>query len=220
MESDWAADSNLSPLHCTSFETLYSARMPNLWLIRHGETTWSAAGRHTGRTDVALTPRGERQGERLRRRLGLHQFALVLTSPLRRACDTSQIAGYGEAALPDADLSEWDYGGYEGRTSTEIRVDHPGWTLWDAGVPGGETVAEVGVRADRVLARALLAPGDVALFAHGHLLRVLAARWLRLAPATGRSFALNAASVGVLARESEQPVIELWNDVSHLAGDE
>jgi probable phosphoglycerate mutase len=193
--------------------------MSNLWLIRHGETAWSAAGRHTGRTDIALTPRGERQGERLRRRLGGHAFALVLTSPLRRARDTCRIAGYGDGARSDADLSEWDYGGYEGRTGAEIRIENPNWTLWDAGVPGGETAAEVGARVDRVLARALGTSGDVALFAHAHLLRVLAARWLSLAPAAGRSFALAAASVSVLGRESEQPVIALWNDVSHLDGD-
>lgn len=194
--------------------------MSNLWLIRHGETTWSATGRHTGLTDVALTARGERQGEQLRQRLGRRDFALVLTSPLRRARDTCRIAGHGEEALPDPDLREWDYGGYEGRTSAEITAENPGWTIWDGGVPGGETLAEVAVRADRVLARASYAPGDVALFAHGHLLRIVAARWLSFAPAMGRFFALNAASVSILGSESEQHVIELWNDVSHLTGNE
>ncbi len=194
--------------------------MFKLWLVRHGETRWSAAGRHTGRTDLALTARGERQAEHLRLRLSGRDFALVLTSTLRRARDTCRIAGYEDRALPDTDLCEWDYGRYEGRTSDEIRLEDPGWTIWDAGVPGGETLAEVGVRVDRVLARALEAPGDVALFSHGHLLRILAARWLRLAPETGRAFALHAASVSVLGCESEERVIELWNDVNHLAAGE
>lgn len=194
--------------------------MSKLWLIRHGETTWSATGRHTGLTDVVLTALGERQGEELRQRLGRRDFALVLTSPLRRARDTCRIAGHGEEALPDPDLREWDYGRYEGRTSAEIAAENPGWTIWDAGVPGGETLADVGVRADRVLARVSDASGDVALFAHGHLLRIVAARWLGFAPAMGRFFALNAASVSILGSESEQHVIELWNDVSHLTGKE
>jgi len=194
--------------------------MSKLWLIRHGETAWSAAGRHTGRTDLALTQRGERQAERLRPWLAEQQFALVLSSPLRRARDTCRIAGLRDAALLEADLSEWDYGGYEGRTGAEIRVESPGWTIWDAGVPGGETLVAVGARADRVLARVLGASGDVALFAHGHLLRVLAARWLGCAPVSGRSLALHPASVSILGHESEQRVIELWNDVGHLVGAE
>jgi broad specificity phosphatase PhoE len=198
--------------------------MLRLWLIRHGETAWSAAGRHTGRTDLALTLRGEHQAARLQTRLDGRNFALVLTSPLRRASDTCRIAGLGEGALADANLSEWDYGGYEGRTSAEIRQERPGWTLWDAGVPGGETGTEVGLRADRVLARALGvgalgATRDVALFAHGHVLRVLVARWLSLAPDAGRYFALQPASLSILGYETEQHVIELWNDVSHLAGE-
>jgi broad specificity phosphatase PhoE len=192
--------------------------MPKLWLIRHGETEWSASGRHTGRTDVALSPRGERQGERLRQRLAGQAFAAVWSSPLRRARDTCRIVGLGEGALTDDDLSEWNYGDYEGRTTAEIRKGAPGWTIWDAAVAGGESVDEVGARTDRVIARALAAEGDVALFAHAHLLRVLAARWLGLAAVAGRCFALQTASVSVLGHEREQRVIELWNDASHLVG--
>src|SRR5947208_1667488 len=152
--------------------------MSKLWLIRHGETEWSATGRHTGRTDIALTSLGERQAEWLRQRLGARKFSMVLTSPLRRARDTCRIAGYDDRAHTDSDLYEWDYGDYEGRTTAEIRTERQGWTIWDAGVPSGETAEEVGERTDRVIARALAASGDVALFAHAHLLRVLAARWL------------------------------------------
>ena len=194
--------------------------MSRLWLIRHGETEWSAAGRHTGRTDIALTACGECQSELLRRRLTNHEFALVLASPLRRAKDTCRIAGFGDRLLVDDDLSEWDYGDYEGRTGTEIRVANPVWTIWSAGVPGGETAEAVRARTDRVIARALAAPGDVALFAHGHLLRVLTARWLGFAAAAGRFFALGTASVSILGYDGEQRVIELWNDQSHLANEE
>jgi broad specificity phosphatase PhoE len=194
--------------------------MSSLWLIRHGETEWSASARHTGRTDVPLTPRGERQGERLRQRLAGHAFAVVLTSPLRRARDTCRIAGFGDAARNDDDLLEWDYGIYEGRTTAEIRGEQPHWSIWDSSVPQGETVDEVGVRADRVIARALAVQGDVACFAHAHLLRILAARWIGLAAVTGHSFALRPASLSVLGHEREQRVIELWNDVSHLAAND
>lgn len=193
--------------------------MLRLWLIRHGETAWSATGRHTGRTDLALTPRGEHQAERLRRGLGEKTFALVLTSPLQRARDTCRLAGYGGNALVDPDLSEWDYGGYEGCTSDEIRHENPGWTIWDGGVPGGETLAEIATRADRVLARVIGTQGEIALFAHGHLLRILAARWLDLPAASGRFFALHPAALCVLGCEPDQRVVELWNDVGHLAGD-
>jgi broad specificity phosphatase PhoE len=185
-------------------------------LVRHGETAWSAAGRHTGLTDIALTPRGERQAERLNARFARRKFALVLVSPRKRARDTCRLAGYDEVAEVDPDLSEWDYGAYEGRTSAEIRADVPGWTIWDGGVPQGETIDGVASRADRVLARAVAANGDVTLFSHGHLLRVLAARWLGFPPVTGRIFGLDPASVGILGTDSEQRVIELWNDVSHL----
>jgi probable phosphoglycerate mutase len=190
--------------------------MPEIWLIRHGETAWSARGCHTGRTDVPLTPRGERQGEVLRRRLEGRAFAFVLTSPLRRARDTCAIAGYGGTAIPDDDLVEWDYGAYEGRTGAEIRAERADWDIWTAGVPRGETVEDVGTRADRAIARAMEASGDVLLFSHAHLLRVLAARWLGLEPAAGRYFALATASVSVLGHEGKRRVLKRWNDVSHL----
>ncbi len=193
--------------------------MPDLWLIRHGETEWTVSGRHTGRTDIALTPRGERQAELLQRRLAGRTFAAVLTSPLRRARDTCRIAGYGAVAVPDDDLVEWDYGDYEGRTTDDIRGERPGWTLWRDGVPNGETAAEVGARADRAIARSLSAGGDVALFAHGHFLRVLAARWVELPATTGRSLALDTTSVSVLGHERGERVIRHWNEGCHLEAD-
>ena len=187
-----------------------------LWLLRHGETPWTLLGRHTGRTDVPLTPRGERQAAALRRRLTGQTFALVLTSPLLRARETCRLAGYAGGAELEPDLVEWDYGAYEGRTSAEIRAEQPGWTIWQAGAPGGETPGDVGLRVDRVIARAQEASGDVALFAHGHLLRVLAARWIGLPPSAGGSVALETASVSMLGLEREQRVICHWNEVCHL----
>jgi broad specificity phosphatase PhoE len=182
-----------------------------LWLIRHGETPWSVTGQHTGRTDVALTAEGERQAAALGRRLAGRRFALVLTSPLGRARETCRIAGYGDAAVTTDDLLEWDYGDYEGRTTADIRHERPGWSVWTAGVPGGETVEAVGVRARRVIERARSAGGDVALFGHAHALRILAACWLGLAPAEGRLLRLDTASVSVLGYERESPVIVRWN---------
>lgn len=192
---------------------------PDIWLLRHGETPWSLAGRHTGRTDIALTPRGELQAEALGRRIGGRAFARVWTSPLRRAHDTCRIAGYGDVAETDDDLQEWDYGGYEGRTTADIRLERPGWTIWEAGAPDGEDAAAVGARVERVLARALAAGGDVALFAHGHLLRALAARWLGWPVAAGGALALDTASVCVLGFERERRVLRAWNEVCHLAED-
>jgi broad specificity phosphatase PhoE len=180
-------------------------------LIRHGETEWSAAGRHTGRTDVPLTDEGRRQAEALGVCLKGWRFALVLSSPRRRAVDTCRLAGLGEMAQVWDDLMEWDYGDYEGRTTLEIRSERPGWTLWSHGVPGGESVEQVGARADGVLAEARQAGGDVALFSHGHLLRVLAARWIDLPADRGRNLALATATVSVLGYERETPVIVLWN---------
>jgi probable phosphoglycerate mutase len=191
-------------------------RRPELWLIRHGETEWSANGRHTGRTDIPLTEEGIRQGRALGRYLAGRSFALVLTSPLSRAADTCGLAGYGSMVQPCDDLLEWDYGQAEGRTTAEMRKDRPGWSVWDGGPPGGETVEQVGRRTDHVIARAVEAPGDVALFAHAHVLRILAARWLGLPPADGRLFILGPASVSVLGREREVRVISRWNDRSFL----
>jgi broad specificity phosphatase PhoE len=183
-----------------------------IWLVRHGETAWSASGRHTGRTDIPLTDDGVRQAEALARRLAGARFALVLTSPLARARETCRLAGLAAAAEVDPDLAEWDYGALEGRTSAEIRGEIPGWTIWDGPVPGGETADQVGARADRVLARALEGGGDVALFAHGHVLRVTAARWLGLPATEGRLFALDTASVSVLGHEQEHRVVRCWNE--------
>ena len=188
-----------------------AGRRPELWLVRHGETAWSVTGQHTGRTDVPLTPQGVLQARILGRRLATRDFARVLTSPLSRARETCRLAGLGEAAQVDADLAEWDYGTYEGRTIEQIRAEVPGWTIWTGAVPGGETLVQVGARADQVIARALAVPGDVALFAHGHVLRILAARWLGLPPAGGRFFTLDTASVSVLGHEHEQPVVRAWN---------
>jgi probable phosphoglycerate mutase len=191
-------------------------RRPDLWLIRHGETEWSASGRHTGRTDIPLTDEGIRQARALGRYLAHRSFALVLTSPLSRAADTCGLAGYGDVAQPSEDLLEWDYGQAEGRTTAEMRAQHPGWSVWTGGPPGGETVDEVGRRTDRVIARALEASGAAALFAHAHVLRILAARWLGLPPDDGRLFALGPASLSVLGWEREGRVISRWNDRSFL----
>lgn len=186
-------------------------RRPDIWIVRHGETDWSRRGLHTGRTNVPLTVAGEREAIALRRRFGGRPFALVLSSPLSRARETCRLAGYGDVAREENDLREWDYGAYEGRTTAEIRVEAPGWTIWAGEVPGGETAVEVGIRADRVIRQATDAGGDVVLFSHGHFLRVLAARWLGLGPAEGRLFALGTSSIGVLGYERDVRVIRAWN---------
>jgi broad specificity phosphatase PhoE len=180
-------------------------------LVRHGETEWSRAGKHTGRTDVPLTEVGRQQAQAVGAELQKRRFAAVWKSPLSRAADTCRLAGFGDVAVARDELKEWDYGEYEGRTTPEIRGSRPGWTLWGDGVPGGETIDEVGARVDRLLAEAASVHGDVLLFAHGHVLRVLAARWLGLEPAAGRLFALDPASVSVLGYERETRVVTLWN---------
>jgi broad specificity phosphatase PhoE len=184
---------------------------PEIWLIRHGETEWSLSGAHTGRTDIPLTAAGKRQAESLGRYLAGRPFALVLSSPLRRASETCRLAGYGDAAQIEPDLREWDYGAYEGRTSAQIQKEVPDWTIWTSPVPQGETMQQVAARADRVIERATAAGGDVALFAHGHLLRVLTACWLGLPPDAGKLFALGTASIGVLGYERGTRVIARWN---------
>jgi len=184
---------------------------PEIWLIRHGETEWSLSGAHTGRTDIPLTAAGKRQAESLGRYLAGRPFALVLSSPLRRASETCRLAGYGDAAQIEPDLREWDYGAYEGRTSAQIQKEVPDWTIWTSPVPQGETMQQVAARADRVIQRATAAGGDVALFAHGHLLRVLTACWLGLPPDAGKLFALGTASIGVLGYERGTRVIARWN---------
>ena len=188
-----------------------------VWLVRHGETEWARLGRHTGRTDVPLTETGREQAGALGRRLAATKFDLVLTSPLSRAADTARLAGFDGVAVVEPDLREWDYGALEGRLTAEIRDDYPGWSIWTGPWPEGETVEEVGARADRVLARIRAADGDVLLFSHGHLLRVLAARWLDLPPALGALFALSTATVSILGWDRENAVIETWNEDCHLA---
>jgi broad specificity phosphatase PhoE len=182
-----------------------------IWLARHGETEWSRTGRHTGRTDVPLTAAGRRQATALRRVLRERRFALVLSSPLARAWETCRLAGYADVARTCDDLVEWDYGAVEGRTSAEVQRDRPGWTIWTGDVPLGETIDEVAARAARVIERAAAAEGDVLLFAHGHVLRVLTAGWLGLAARDGRLFALGPAALGVLGDEGGTRVIRSWN---------
>lgn len=180
-----------------------------LWLVRHGETEWSAAGRHTSSTDLALTAEGERKAAAVGRLLAGKMFAMVLSSPLRRALETCRLAGYSAEVTPD--LCEWSYGSYEGLTTAQVQVENPGWTIWSGTPPGGESAEQVGARADRVIASAVAAGGDVALFGHGHMLRVLAARWLGLEPTAGRLLALSTGSVSVLGREREVRVVQMWN---------
>ena len=155
-----------------------------IWLVRHGETEWSKSGQHTGRTDIPLTAMGERQGQALGRTLAGRQFALVLTSPLARARETCRLAGLASAAQPSDDLLEWDYGLYEGRTTAEVRTEQPGWSIWTTPMPKGETVDQVGERTRRVIERVAAVDGDVALFAHAHVLRILAACWIGLRRST------------------------------------
>jgi probable phosphoglycerate mutase len=188
-----------------------STRPPEVVLVRHGETEWSRAGRHTGRTDVPLTEQGRRDAEALGAALRERQLALVLTSPLQRAVETCRLAGLGGVAVARDDLREWDYGEYEGLKTVDIRQERPGWTVWRDDIPRGETLSEVGERADRVTADLRSSDGDVAVFAHGHLLRILAARWLGLEPAAGRLFALDVGTISVLGYERENAVLRLWN---------
>ena len=192
--------------------------MGDLIVLRHGETEWSKAGRHTGRTDILLTPRGEAAATALAPLLVRRDIVAAFTSPAQRAVRTAELAGLADAK-PDPDLWEWDYGGYEGLTTREIQERRPGWFLWRDGIiPGdaahpGETVEQVGERVDRVLRRVepLLADGDVALVAHGHVLRVLTARYLRLPPSGGRLFRLDTGTVSTLGHEHGEPVILSWN---------
>lgn len=182
-----------------------------LWLIRHGQTQWSASGQHTGRTDVALDSDGRREAMQLRNRLSQCQFARVVTSPLRRAAETCRLAGYADGVERWDNLMEWDYGDYEGISTDQVRRNRPGWTIWRDGVPNGETVAQVGWRADAVLAALAGTDGPVALFSHAHLLRVLAARWLGLAPQDGRLLAMDTGAVSRLGYEHGLPVVRQWN---------
>ena len=200
-----------------------SESLPSVYLARHGETAWSLSGQHTGLTDLPLTERGERNARALGERLRELTFAKVFTSPLQRATRTCELAGFEPVAEVDRDLIEWNYGQYEGRRTAEILAERPDWQLFRDGCPGGETPAQVGARADRVISRlralaspATSTPSDVLLFSSGHFLRVLAARWLGLEPAIGKCFFLSTASLSALGYEHDWPVIRLWNDTQHV----
>jgi broad specificity phosphatase PhoE len=182
-----------------------------VWLLRHAETEWSRTRRHTGRTDIPLTEAGREHARALPERLAGRHFALVLTSPLSRAHQTAELAGLGDAARPRDGLLEWDYGEYEGRTTKDIRAQRPDWYLWRDGCPGGELPGDVQRRADAVVEEALTADGDVALFAHGHILRALAARWLEGPVTLGGRLALDTGTISVLGFEREVRVVRRWN---------
>jgi len=188
-----------------------------LWLVRHGETAWSRAGRHTGRTDVPLTARGREQARALAGVLGGREFRRVRTSPLARARETCALAGF--AAEVDADLAEWDYGAYEGRTTAELGEEQPGFDIWEARIPAGEALSQVAARVGRVIDRAVADGARTLVFAHGHVLRILVARWLGLAGREGRLFRLDAAGVSVLGHEHGRRVIACWNVPVRLSPD-
>lgn len=187
-------------------------QLPRIWLVRHGETEWAVLGRHTGHTDIALTRAGRRQAEALVPRLRGFAFTEVRSSPLIRALDTARLAGFGKHVVIDPDLREWDYGADDGRTTPEIRAERPGWTIWRDGVRGGEAIESVAERVDRVIVRARGLQGDTLCFAHGHVLRVLAARWLGADPRDGSRYALGTGTISILGWERETPVISRWND--------
>jgi broad specificity phosphatase PhoE len=196
-----------------------SQRLPVVYVARHGETAWSLSGQHTGLTDLPLTANGERNAKRLGERLRELTFAKVFTSPLQRASRTCALAGFGAMAEIDVDLLEWNYGQYEGRTSAEIQAERPNWDLFRDGCPGGESPAQVGERAERVMQRIRSVGANVLLFSSGHFIRVLAARWLALGPGSaGRYFLLNTASLSALSYEHSlsHPAISLWNDDHHV----
>jgi probable phosphoglycerate mutase len=188
-----------------------------LVLVRHGETEWSKSGRHTGRTDIPLTDRGREQAERLGLALRGRAFSRVLSSPLARALDTCRLAGFGDRVELLDDLREWDYGAYEGRTRVEIAAEIPGWTVWTHPIVGGESLDDLGRRADRVIAATLPFGGDVLLFAHGHILRVLAARWIEQPALLGSRLELATATLSELGWEQDRRVIERWNETPEQA---
>jgi len=183
----------------------------DVFVIRHGETAWSLSGQHTSATDLPLTDNGRRLAERLRPVLAKETFELVLTSPLQRARETCELAGFGARTLADPDLMEWNYGAHEGLMSKQIHEKSPDWLLFRDGCPGGEAQAQVGARVDRVIARARAVTGNVALFAHGHILRVLAARWIELPVLEGEHFLLDTGTLCVLSHYQEIPAIKVWN---------
>jgi broad specificity phosphatase PhoE len=194
-----------------------SGDLPQVYLVRHGETAWSLSGQATGRTDIPLTERGERDAQALTARLKGLSFVNVLTSPLQRAQRTAELAGFGELADVDDNLAEWDYGAYEGRRTADIRAERPGWRLLEDGCPNGEMLAAVSLRADRVIDRIRAVSSDALVFAHRDILRVLAARWLNLHAVEARRLYLATASVSILGyhHDLDEPVIRLWNDARH-----
>lgn len=188
----------------------------NIVLIRHGQTPWSITGQHTGRTDVPLTDVGRQQADALGEMLDGDVFSLVLSSPLVRAWETMERAGCAGQGVASEDILEWDYGVYEGRRTVDIRTEIADWSVWTHPIEGGESVHEVGVRADRAIERCLAADGPVAVFAHGHFLRILAARWMGLPAEAGKSLSLGTATVSTLGWERENRVLQMWNDACHL----
>jgi len=195
-----------------------SLPLPLIYLARHGETAWTVSGQHTGLTDMPLTERGERNARRLGERLQGIQFPHVFTSPLQRARRTCELAGFGSVAKVDPDLVEWNYGAYEGLRTVDIHKERPGWQIFRDGCPGGESVADVGTRADRVVALLRELGGNVLLFSSGHFLRVLAARWCGLDASAGRTLLLSTAALSIVGYEhnTSEPVIRLWNDGRHV----
>jgi probable phosphoglycerate mutase len=196
-----------------------SPPLPAVYLARHGETAWTVSGQHTGLTDIPLTERGERNARSLGERLKGLTFARVFTSPLQRARRTCELAGFGSVAEIDGDLVEWHYGAYEGLTTAEIRKQRPGWEIFRDGCPGGESAADVGARADRVIARVRAIAGDVLLFSSAHFLRVLGARWLGVDASAGRYLLLSTAALSIVGYEHDKtgPVLRLWNDCRHVS---
>ena len=182
-----------------------------VFAIRHGETAWSLSGQHTGTTDIPLTDNGRRLAEQLRSVLAKEHFTLVLVSPLQRARETSALAGLGDAAVIERDLMEWNYGEYEGLTTKQIHETRPGWLIFRDGCPGGESPEQVGARVDRVIARARAAEGDVALFAHGHVLRALVARWIGFPASAGQHFLLDTGTLCILGYYRDVPAVNVWN---------
>jgi probable phosphoglycerate mutase len=186
-------------------------QLQQVYLIRHGETEWSLSGQHTGITDISLTDNGRMVARQLKPALAKETFARVLTSPLQRARETCELAGFGGRAEIDRDLMEWNYGEYEGLTPKQIHAKTPDWMIFSDGCPGGESPGQVGARADRVIAKVRAVEGNVALFAHGHIFRVIAARWIGLPPGAGRHFLLDTATLNILSYYRDIPAVKRWN---------
>lgn len=193
--------------------TMHDVKHPEIWLVRHGETEWSKSGQHTSKTNLPLTTQGEARAVNLGRVLAGQVFAKVFVSPMQRAQDTARLAGMKNPLIVDG-LREWDYGKYEGLTTHDIQKQDPGWTIWHGVVPGGETGEQVAARADKVIQQAVEVGANVALFAHGHILRVLGARWLGMPAEAGKYLALSTATFSVLGYEHEQRVLQVWNQSS------